>query len=59
MSTHVPGLQCFVFIGFLHHFVLVKLATTNNKVNHLHIGYACMHDLTSIFPPKCFFVIKV
>ena len=30
MSTHVPGLQS--FSGFLHHFVLAKLATTSIRV---------------------------
>ena len=32
MSTHVPGFQSF-FLGFLHHFVLAKLATRSIKVN--------------------------
>ena len=31
MSNHVPGFQS--FSGFLHHFVLSKLATTSIKVN--------------------------
>ena len=32
VSTHMPGLQLF-FPGFLHHFVLAKLATSNKRVN--------------------------
>ena len=32
MSTHVPGFQDF-FQDFLHHFVLVKLATSSIRVN--------------------------
>ena len=31
MSTHVAGFQSF-FLGFLHHFVLAKLATSNIRV---------------------------
>ena len=31
MSTHVPGFQS--FLGFLHHFILAKLATSSEKVN--------------------------
>ena len=31
MSTHMPGFQS--FSGFLHHFVLAKLATSSISVN--------------------------
>ena len=31
MSTHMPGFQS--FFRFLHHFVLVKFATSSIKVN--------------------------
>ena len=30
MSTHIPGFQS--FSGFLHHFVLAKLATSSMRV---------------------------
>ena len=32
MSTHLPGFQ-FHFLGFLHHFVLAKVATSSIRVN--------------------------
>ena len=32
MSTHVPGFQSFLFLAFLHHFVLAKLANSSIRV---------------------------
>ena len=35
LSTHLPGFQS--FSGFLHHFVLAKLATSSMRVNTWHV----------------------
>ena len=37
MSTHLPGFQC-NFSGFLHHFVLAKLATSSKRVYSLFVA---------------------
>ena len=54
MSTHLPGFQS--FYGFLHHFVLAKLATSSIRVNSRQVYipyasvliYAFIGDITTI-----------
>ena len=55
MSTHVPEFQSF-FAGFLHHFVLAKLATSSIRVSCvMFYNHSCtIHLKILIFPEKNF-----
>ena len=51
MLTHVPGFQSF-FKGFLHNFVLAKLATSSIHVNPLSLNDAITRNMSAAALPQ-------
>ena len=53
MNTHMPGFQSFfVFILFLHYFVLAKLATSSIRVKYFG-NYFCLCSMVIVCVFEC------